>query len=81
MPTKEIEEIPVKDLALYVKENTHYFLPKFKEMSTRKKSASWNWAAFFLDGIYLLYRKVWSWGDSGAGCHPYFVPAEPCYFL
>ena len=59
---EEIEEIPVKDLALYVKENTHYFLPKFKEMSTRKKSASWNWAAFFLDGIYLLYRKVWSWG-------------------
>ena len=59
---EEIEEIPVKDLALYVKENTHYFLPKFKEMSTRKKSASWNWAAFFLDGIYLLYRKVWSGG-------------------
>ena len=26
---EEIEEIPVKDLALYVKENTHYFLPKF----------------------------------------------------
>lgn len=58
---EEIEELPVKDLALYVKENTHYFLPRFKDMVTRKKSANWNWAAFFLDGFYLMYRKMWGW--------------------
>ncbi len=58
---EEIEEIPVKDLALFVGQNPHYFLPKFKEMSTRNKFSSWNWAAFLLDGIYLFYRKMWGW--------------------
>ncbi len=58
---EEIEEIPVKDLALYVGQNTHYFLPKFKEIATRNKAVSWNWSAFFLDSIYLFYRKMWGW--------------------
>ena len=58
-PDEEIDGIPVKDLALYVGQNTHYFLPKFKEMATRGKNAGWNWAAFFLNAYYFFYRKMW----------------------
>lgn len=58
-PDEEVEEIPVKDLALYVGQNTHYFLPKFKEMATRGKKVSWNWAAFLFDSYYLFFRKMW----------------------
>lgn len=59
-PDEEIEDIPVKDLAIYVGQTTHYFLPKFKEMAARGKKISWNWAAFFLDCFYLFYRKMWA---------------------
>ena len=58
-PDVEIDGIPVKDLALYVGQNTHYFLPKFKDMATRGKNAGWNWAAFFLSSYYYFYRKMW----------------------
>lgn len=58
-PDEEIEEIPVKDLALFVGQNTHYFLPKFKDMATKGKKVSWNWAAFLFDCFYLFYRKMW----------------------
>lgn len=61
-PDEEIDGVPVKDLAIYVGQNSHYFLPKFKEMSTRGKKISWNWAAFFLDCYYLFYRKMWGLG-------------------
>ncbi len=56
-----VDGVPVKDLALFVGQNPHYYLPKFKEMSVQKKAASWNWSAFFLDSIYLFYRKMWGW--------------------
>ncbi|MGI5894403.1 MAG: RING finger protein [Candidatus Merdivicinus sp.] len=61
-PDEEIDGIPVKDLAIYTGQNSHYFLPKFKDMSARGKKVSWNWAAFFLDSYYLFYRKLWGLG-------------------
>ena len=61
-PDEEVEDIPAKDLVLYVGQNTHYFLPKFKEMAARGKSVSWNWSAFFLGAYYFFYRKMWGLG-------------------
>lgn len=58
-PDESIEDLPLKDLAIYVGQNTHYFLPKFKAMANRERLVSWNWAAFFFDSFYLLYRKMW----------------------
>lgn len=58
-PDESIDELPVKDLAIYVGQNTHYFLPKFKAMVNGRKRFSWNWAAFLFDAYYLLYRKMW----------------------
>lgn len=57
-PDEKIDDIPVKDIAIYVGETTHYYLPKFKEMHNRN-TFSWNWSAFFLDCYFMLYRKMY----------------------
>lgn len=56
-PDEEIEDIPVKDLAIFLGQNSHYFLPRFKQMKERN-SNSWNWSAFLLTHYYLFYRKI-----------------------
>ncbi|MCI8601552.1 MAG: DUF2628 domain-containing protein [Oscillospiraceae bacterium] len=60
-PDEEIDGVSVHDLAIYVGDNTHYFLPKFKEFKNSRRIVSWNWPAFFLDFYYLMYRKLWGW--------------------
>lgn len=55
---EEIDGIPVKDLALFVGDNPHYFLPKFKEMKNHR-ATTWNWAAVFFQYFYFAYRKMW----------------------
>lgn len=66
-PEEPIEDVPAKEVALFVKVNTPYFLPKFKAMSRpdakgNKKNASWNWSAFIFDCYYLFYRKMYGLG-------------------
>ena len=66
-PEELIDDVPAKEVAVYVKQNTPYFLPKFKaflgkEENGRKRVFSWNWAAFLLDTYYLFYRKMYGLG-------------------
>ncbi len=56
-PDEEIDGIPVKDLAIYLGQNSHYYLPRFKQMKERN-SNSWNWSAFLLEYYFLFYRKM-----------------------
>lgn len=60
-PDEEIDGIPAKDLAIFVGQNSHYFLPRFKVMS-KVRSIVVNWAAFIFMGIYFLYRKMYALG-------------------
>ena len=55
---EEIDGIPVKDLAIYVGDNSHYYLPKFKELKTTGHNVV-NWSAFFLEFFFLIYRKMY----------------------
>jgi hypothetical protein len=48
-------------LEAFIQQNSDYFAEKFKNFE-EGKTVSWNWWAFFLPGIYLLYRKVYLWG-------------------
>ena len=57
-PDEEIDGISAKDLAIFVGENTQYYLPKFKEMKTTGKNTI-NWAAFLLEFMFLIYRKMY----------------------
>lgn len=61
-PDESIEEIPVRDWAIFVGQNTAYFIPKFKEYAEHAKRTSFNFAAMLLGGIYFLYRKMFLWG-------------------
>lgn len=56
-PDEEIDNVPVKDLAIFLGQNSHYFLPRFKQMKERN-SNTWNWSAFLLVHYYLFYRKL-----------------------
>lgn len=58
-PDEEIDGLPVKDLALYVRDNTPYFIPRFKALAKTGKGGGWNWCAFFFDFYYFMYRKMW----------------------
>ena len=58
-PDETMEDIPVKDIVLYVGENSFYFLPFFKEFSQGRRSFSWNWSAFIFHFFYFFFRKMW----------------------
>lgn len=57
-PDEEIEGIPVKDLALFVRENTHHYIPRFKAFSKGGKTG-FSWSAFIFDFYFFIYRKMW----------------------
>lgn len=60
-PEEKLDEIAVTDYALFVGQNTHYFLPRFKLLAKGKKVLP-NFAAFIFSGFYFLYRKMVLWG-------------------
>ncbi len=61
-PDEIIDDVSVKDLTIFVNQNTPYFIPKFKQHSDNPKSTSFNFAAFIFTGIYFLYRKMYALG-------------------
>lgn len=56
-PDEEIDGIPVKDLAIFLGQNAHYFLPRFKQMK-EKNSNTWNWSSLLFTHYYLLFRRM-----------------------
>ncbi len=59
---EQIAEIPVRDWAIFIGQNTAYFIPKFKDTVDHAKSTGFNFVAMLLGGIYLMYRKMYLWG-------------------
>lgn len=60
-PEEKIEDIPAKDIAIFVSSNTQRYLPKFKQLQGKSK-ASWNWAAFLFPSGWLFFRKCYKPG-------------------
>lgn len=60
-PSEEIDGVSARDLALYVGENSGYFLPRFKQIS-QGKPVSFNFCALFFNFFYFFYRKMYSVG-------------------
>ncbi|MEJ2128762.1 MAG: pilin [Woeseiaceae bacterium] len=52
---------PQGDLTLaYIgPKNTDYYARKFEKFQSGGGSISWNWPAFFISSVWLLYRKMW----------------------
>ncbi len=59
---EEIDGVKARDLRVFVGQNAHYYLPRFKKMCNRETSVSWNWAAFLLTPFWLWYRKQYLYG-------------------
>ncbi|WP_180951019.1 RING finger protein [Marasmitruncus massiliensis] len=57
-PDEEIEEESARDIALFIGNNSYYFLPRFKLLS-RHGGITFNWAALLFHAFYFLYRKMY----------------------
>jgi hypothetical protein len=49
----------LNDLALFVGENSDYYLRKWYIIANTGRYASWNWAAFLVPWVWLAYRKMY----------------------
>lgn len=61
-PDEELSGVPVRELALYVGENSFYFIPHFKAIAQGARISGWSWPAFLFRGFYYLYRKRYGRG-------------------
>ncbi|MCC3868754.1 DUF2628 domain-containing protein [Terrisporobacter mayombei] len=51
-----------RDMVNFIQKKEEYYIPKFKEIQELYKSTSWNWAAFFFNSWWFLYRKMYAIG-------------------
>lgn len=51
-----------KDMVNFIQKNVEYYIPTFKDIEELHKSTSWNWAAFFFNSWWFLYRKMYAYG-------------------
>lgn len=51
-----------RDMANFIQKKVEYYIPKFKEIQELYKTTSWNWAAFFFNSWWFLYRKMYAIG-------------------
>ncbi len=61
-PDEDIDGVSAKELAIFVGDNSFYFLPKMKQLKREEKIMSWNWSAFFFNFYYFFYRKMYLLG-------------------
>ena len=61
-PEEEIDGVTAKELALFVGENSFYYVPRIKEMKKTGKKVSWNWSAFIFNFMYYFNRKMYVMG-------------------
>lgn len=43
---------------------TEYYIPKFQTLKAEGKSASWNWAAFWVTPYWMMYRKMYGYAAA-----------------
>ncbi len=59
---EEIDGVKARDLRVFVGQNAHYYLLRFKKLYRQETAVSWNWAAFLLTPYWLWYRKQYLYG-------------------
>lgn len=55
-----IEDVPVREVAWFVKGNYVYYIPQFKQMESGRK-ISFNFMSFLFPHIYFANRRMWFW--------------------
>lgn len=59
---EEIAGVSVREIALFVGENSFSFIPKFKALENGNKWAGFNFPAAFFNFLYFFYRKMYLLG-------------------
>lgn len=54
---EDIDGVTAEELAVYVGPNAPYYVPRFHKMARTGSTIAWNWPAFLIPHIWLLYRK------------------------
>ena len=54
----EIDGVTAQEIALFVGQNSRYYIPKFKALSENKHKINWNWSAFIFTFLYFVGRKI-----------------------
>ncbi len=72
-PNTVIEGETALDLAVTVRTNTPYYIPRFERIATSGKKLTWNWAAFLIPSYWLLFRKQYLWGALMMLCELVYV--------
>lgn len=56
------------DTALYIGQNSEYYIPKFNSLKAQNKKDSWNWCSFLFAPYWFIYRKMYGYGAAILGC-------------
>lgn len=57
-PNEQLEGVSARDIALFVGSNSQYFLPRFKQIASKRFFVP-NFAALFCNFFYFFYRKMY----------------------
>lgn len=57
-PDEVIDDVPARDLALYIGENSAYYLANFKNMDETSRTLSFNFSSLIFGFFYFFYRKM-----------------------
>jgi hypothetical protein len=58
-PDEQLEDKSVRDVAVFVGENSAYYLPRFKEISQKTRPFSFNLSAMVFSFLYFFNRKMY----------------------
>lgn len=61
-PDADIDGVPAAEVAAYVRENSHFYLPRFKALADKTRSVCWSWSACLFHFVYFFYRKMYLLG-------------------
>ena len=65
-PEREFDGIKASEWATYLGRSAPYYLMAFQRMDQSRHKIFPSLSGFFLGPLFLLYRKVWSWGFVSA---------------
>lgn len=57
-----IDDLDMDDVNRFIAKNAEYYNQKFDQINKTGNKITWNWAAFFLNLYWMLYRKMYIQG-------------------
>lgn len=63
-PDDTIDDVPARDLALYIGDNSAYYLANFKRMDATSRTLSFNVSSLLFGFFYFFYRKMYVVGSA-----------------